>query len=674
LESNTHAYFKFLFQGSVLNPTFISIIALMALSVFFVWCFKRAGLPAILAYLFVGVMAGPEVLSLYSDPDQMHLLAEVGIVFLLFSLGLEFSLPKLVAMRHLVFGVGAGQMLFTTSLFAGIALLFGQPISTSIIIGGMAALSSTAIVIKQIDDAGRLNTPRSQMAVSILLFQDIAVVPFLIAIPLLASSSEQSVGIALLMALFKGVIVVVLLLSIGRWLLPRIFNEVARTRTDELFVLTTILVALLAAGTTYAFGLSMALGAFLAGMMLSESQYRHQLEADIRPFRDILMGLFFITVGMKLELNVLIFQFHWVLLGLLALIIIKTLMVRLSAFIFKQNKQDAWAAGMKLAQMGEFSFVIAALASQNQVITSQQSSLVISIGLLSMAVTPWLINYSGAFAQSISPNKQTEALKAQMTQPDTKNLKNHVMILGFGRVGQSVARMLKLEGIQYVALDVDPIRVHESRAAGENVLFGDVSNRDLLKSAGIVNAQLALITFDHHDKALKVVNAITGLRPDLPVVVRTRKDYQSDDFYSAGASQVVPEIQEGSLMLVSQVLHYAGVPMSRILKRVRNERKKGYQHLHGFYPGETTEITYGTKDKLEFMHAVVISEGAFAVNKTIAQLDIERRRVKVTGLRRDNKEIEAPDAETLILANDVLVISGKPRRVERIEHFLLYGS
>lgn len=657
-----------------MDQVFINIIALMALSVFLVWCFKRAGLPAILAYLLVGVMAGPEVLSLYSDPDQMHFLAEVGIVFLLFSLGLEFSLPKLIAMRNLVFGVGAGQMLLTTAMFAGIALLLGQSTSTSIIIGGMVALSSTAIVIKQIEDAGRLNTPRSQMAVSILLFQDLAVVPFLIAIPLLAASSEQSVGIALLMALLKGVVVVVLLLSVGRWLLPRIFNEVARTRTDELFVLTTILVALLAAWITYAFGLSMALGAFLAGMMLSESQYRHQLEADIRPFRDILMGLFFITVGMKLELSVLFFEFHWVMLGLIVIVVLKTVVVGISAIIFKQNRQDAWAAGMKLAQMGEFSFVIAALAVQNQVISSQQSSMIISIGLLSMVMTPWLINASGKFAQWIAPNKEIEAIITQPTQREAKDLRNHVLILGFGRVGQSVARMLKLEGIKYVAIDCDPIRVHESRSAGQNVMFGDVSQRDLLKLAGIENAQLALITFDQHDKALKVVNAITALKPGLTVVVRTRTDFQPDDFYLAGASQVVPEIQEGSLMLVSQVLHYAGVPMSRILKRVRNERKKGYQHMHGFYPGETTEISYGTKDKLEFMHAVVISESAFAVNKTIKELDIERRRVKVTGLRRNNIEIEEPDSDTLILANDVLVISGKPRRVERIENFLLYGN
>jgi CPA2 family monovalent cation:H+ antiporter-2 len=657
-----------------LDQVFINIIALMALSVFLVWCFKRAGLPAILAYLLAGVMAGPEVLSLYSDPEQMHFLAEVGIVFLLFSLGLEFSLPKLIAMRNLVFGVGAGQMLLTTAMFAGIALLLGQSISTSIIIGGMVALSSTAIVIKQIEDAGRLNTPRSQMAVSILLFQDLAVVPFLIAIPLLAASSEQSVGIALLMALLKGVVVVVLLLSVGRWLLPRIFNEVARTRTDELFVLTTILIALLAAWITYAFGLSMALGAFLAGMMLSESQYRHQLEADIRPFRDILMGLFFITVGMKLELSVLFFEFHWVMLGLIVMVVLKTLVVGISAIIFRQNRQDAWAAGMKLAQMGEFSFVIAALAVQNQVISSQQPSMIISIGLLSMVMTPWLINVSGKFAQWIAPNKEIEAIITHPTQIEAKDLRNHVLILGFGRVGQSVARMLKLEGIKYVAIDCDPIRVHESRSAGENVMFGDVSQRDLLKSAGIENAQLALITFDQHDKALKVVNAITALKPGLTVVVRTRTDFQPDDFYSAGASQVVPEIQEGSLMLVSQILHYAGVPMSRILKRVRNERKKGYQHMQGFYPGESTEISYSTKDKLEFMHAVVISEGAFAVNKTIKELDIEGRRVKVTGLRRNNIEIEEPDSDTLILANDVLVISGKPRRVERIENFLLYGN
>lgn len=657
-----------------MNQEFVNILGLMTLSVFVVWFFKRINLPAILAYLVAGLLAGPEILSLFDDPEQMHIIAEVGIVFLLFSLGLEFSLPKLIAMRHLVFGIGAGQMIVSTLVFAVLMLSFGFQISTALIIGGMVGLSSTAIVIKQIDELGRLNTPRSQMAVSILLFQDIAVVPILIVIPLLALESEQSIGLAMLFALLKGVVVVTVLLSVGRWLLPRLFNEVARARTDELFVLTTILIALLAAGVTYAFGLSMALGAFLAGMMLSESQYRHQLEADIRPFRDILMGLFFVTVGMKLQLSVFVSEFHLIVFGCLLMMALKTVIVRLVAFGFKSSPKDAWAAGLKLSQMGEFSFVIAALAAQNSIITQTESSVIISIGVLSMGLTPWLINNSDRFANWVVQGSSEHALASSALSDEQSNIVDHVVIAGFGRVGQSVARMLKLEGIKYIAIDIDAIRVQESRQAGEPIIYGDASKRDLLKSARLANAQLVLISFDNHDKALKVTNAVKDLKPDTQIVVRTRKDYQVDDFYNAGVAQVVPEIQEGSLMLVSQVLHYSGVPMSRILKRVRNERKKGYQHMHGFFPGETTEITYGTKDKLEFMHAVVITSDAFAVGKTLKELDMVRKRITVAGIRRNGQEEESPSEQTIVQANDVLVISGKPRRIERIEKYLLYGS
>jgi CPA2 family monovalent cation:H+ antiporter-2 len=655
------------------DQTFVSIISLMAIAVFLVWLFKRFSLPPILAYLVAGVVTGPELLKLFTQPDDMHLAAEVGIVFLLFSLGLEFSLARMVAMRRLVFGAGTGQMLFTTAVFAALGLALGQSVTASIIIGACVALSSTAIVIKTIDEQGKLNTQRSQLAVSILLFQDIAVVPLLIVIPLLATTTDTSISLEILFALVKGVVAVVLLLSIGRWLLPRIFNEVAKTRTDELFVLSTILIALLAAGATYALGLSMALGAFLAGMMLSESQYRHQLEADIRPFRDILMGLFFITVGMKLELSIFFSNIPLILLGLAALLIIKVAMVRVSAWITNSDPQDAWAAGIKLAQMGEFSFVIVALALENALITSTQSSILVSIGLLSMAITPWLITKSGPIAAVLSGNKLAKQA-GQNNQINSDKLKDHIVILGFGRVGQSVARMLKLEALNYIVIDTDPIRVQESRTAGEPILFGDVSQNDILKKANIQQAKQAIITFDEHSKALKVINSIKHINPEVGILVRTRKDYEMQDLYDAGALQVVPEIQEGSLMLISQVLHYSGIPMSRILKRIRNERKQGYQHMHGFYPGETTEITYETSDKLEFMHAIVISEDAFAVNKSLADLEIARRRVKVIAIRRNGIEQQAPSEESVVLAGDVLVISGKPRRVERIENFLLVGG
>ncbi len=644
----------------------------MAIAVALVWMFKRINLPPILAYLVAGVITGPEILKLFTSADDMHLAAEVGIVFLLFTLGLEFSVGRMLAMRRLVFGVGTGQMIFTTVFIAAICLALGQGVTVSLIIGASIALSSTAIVIKTIDEQGKLNTKRSQMAVSVLLFQDLAVVPLLIIIPLLAANNDVSIGTAILISLVKGFIVVVALLAIGKWVLPRLFNEIAKTRTEELFVLTTILIALLAAGLTYASGLSMALGAFLAGMMLSESQYRYQLEADIRPFRDILMGLFFITVGMKLELSVLYTDLHIIFAGLFIIVLVKVAMVRFATWLTKENAEDGWAAGFKLAQMGEFSFVIVALALENSLLTPYQSSILVGLGLFSMAVTPWLIDKSGTYAALIVGNKRNEEL-AEDNHAKSSEMSGHIVILGFGRVGQSVARMLKLEALKFQAIDSDPIRVEESRTAGEQVLFGDVAQKDILRKANIATAKSAIITFDEHNKSLKVITAIKQLNPDIAILVRTRKDYQMDDLYAAGAIQVVPEVQEGSLMLISQVLHYSGIPMSRILKRVRNERKQGYEHMHGFFPGETTEISYETTDKLEFMHAVVITHNAYANGKTLDELSIDKKRVKFISLRRNGVEQEHPDKTKPIENNDVIVIAGKPRRVERVEHYLLNG-
>jgi len=656
-----------------MEHSFIGILSLMFIAVLMLWLFKRINSPPILAYLVAGVLVGPEVLKLFTNNESMHFAAEVGIVFLLFSLGLEFSLARMMAMRKLVFGVGTGQMILTTAVFAALGMAVGQDITTALIIGACVALSSTAIVIKTIDEQGTLNTRRSQLAVSILLFQDLAVVPLLIIIPLLASTSDQSIGIAIVIALVKGVAAVLILLSVGKWLLPRIFNEIARTRTDELFVLSTILIALAAAGATYAFGLSMALGAFLAGMMLSESQYRYQLEADIRPFRDILMGLFFITVGMKLELSVLMSHLHIILLGLIIVLVVKVIVIRLSAWISRADSEDAWAAGFKLAQMGEFSFVIIALALANNLITPMQSSILVSIGLMSMAITPWLIARSSLCAKKLSNSPlPKELINEQASVAPAKA--DHIVILGFGRVGQSIAKMLKLEALDYVSIDIDPIRVHESRTAGEAVLYGDVSQKDILVSAGIQHAKSAIITFDQHNKSIRVINAIKTINPNISVLVRTRKDYDMQELYDAGAIQVVPEVQEGSLMLISQVLHYSGVPMSRILKRVRNERKQGYQHMHGFYPGETTEISYQSTDKLEFMHAIVITDSAFAVGKSIEVLGLVGKRVTLISVRRDGQEFDTPMHDFIINARDVVVVSAKPRRVERIEKYLLDGG
>ncbi|MDA8621048.1 cation:proton antiporter [Psychrosphaera sp.] len=654
---------------------FLELIFLLATSVFLVWLFKRLKLPAILAYLVAGVIAGPQVLSVISDPKDLLIVAELGIVFLLFSLGLEFSVPKLVAMRHLVFGVGSAQVILTLIIFMFIFVGLNHSWSSAFIIGSIFALSSTAVVVKSLNESGLTQTKRGQVAISILLFQDIAVVAFLIAIPILGGEGESSLILAILIALGKGAVVVAILLSVGKWILPKIFNQVAQVRTDELFVLTAILVTVLAGTLTSFFGLSMALGAFLAGMMLSESQYKHQLEADIRPFRDILMGLFFISVGTALNLHAMVSQWAFILSAIAVMLIIKTLIIRHVSVLAGETSADGWSAGLMLFQMGEFGFVLVALAQQFALLSSELAAALLGVGVISMAVTPSIISndkklvLAGGRLFGKQEQQHNESTEAEFET----NLKDHVIICGFGRVGQTVSRFLKSEAVPYVVLDVDPVRVAEAQAAGENVQFGHARDKAILNAVKVNAAKLVVITFGDLTKTQTVINNVKQCSSSARIMVRTKSDEHMAFILEEGADQVVPEAIEGSLMLVSQVLFESGVPMSRVLRRIRKERENRYGQMHGFYQGEGTEISSDKRDLLEFIHAIGIPEDAFAVGKTLAELRIVERRVDIIGLRREREEISNPELDTVVKAQDIIVVKGKPRRVERIERFLMTG-
>ncbi len=654
---------------------FLELIFLLATSVFLVWLFKRFKLPAILAYLVAGVIAGPQVMSVISDPKDLLIVAELGIVFLLFSLGLEFSVPKLVAMRHLVFGVGSAQVILTLIIFMLIFVGLNHSWSSAFIIGSIFALSSTAVVVKSLNETGLTQTKRGQVAISILLFQDIAVVAFLIAIPILGGDGESSLLLAILIALGKGAIVVAILLSVGKWILPKIFNQVAQVRTDELFVLTAILVTVLAGTLTSFFGLSMALGAFLAGMMLSESQYKHQLEADIRPFRDILMGLFFISVGTALNLHAMVSQWAFILSAIAVMLIIKTLIIRHVSVLAGETSADGWSTGLMLFQMGEFGFVLVALAQQFELLSSELAAALLGVGVISMAVTPSIISndkklvLAGGRLFGKKEQQHNESTEAEFET----NLKGHVIICGFGRVGQTVSRFLKSEAVPYVVLDVDPVRVAEAQAAGENVQFGHARDKAILNAVKVSDAKLVVITFGDLTKTQTVINNVKQCSSSARIMVRTKSDEHMAFILEEGADQVVPEAIEGSLMLVSQVLFESGVPMSRVLRRIRKERENRYGQMHGFYQGEGTEISSDKRDLLEFIHAIAIPEDAFAVGKTLAELRIVERRIDIIGLRREREEISNPELDTVVKAQDIIVVKGKPRRVERIERFLMTG-
>ncbi|WNC71039.1 cation:proton antiporter [Thalassotalea psychrophila] len=651
---------------------FFEIIAILVAAVFTVWLFRRLNLPAILAYLVAGTIVGEHGLSLAGHSLDYEHFAELGIVFLLFTLGLEFSLPKLMAMRHLVMGVGSKQVGISLLIFLIIGLFLGFELETALVVGGVLALSSTAIVIRQLNESGSIKRKSGQISVAVLLFQDIAVVPLLIIIPFLSDSGDSSMLVALLFALLKGVFVVGLLLSAGKWILPTIFNQVALVRTDELFVLTTLFVTLFAAGLTQFFGLSMALGAFLAGMMLGESQYKYQLEADIRPFRDILLGLFFVTVGMKLDPVLLFTQPGKIVVLVISFMLIKTLIVRFLAVRAGESKKDAWASAFMLAQMGEFGFVLISLAATVGVLSPKLTSMLLGVGIISMAITPYMIKNARKWSVALAYDGNHDDTEEQINI-SSKDLSNHVVICGFGRVGQTVSRFLKQEKIDFIAIDIDPVRVNESRESGENILFGSARQTEILTAANLSQAKLVVISYGAAEQSLDVVQKVRSISKNVQILVRTRNDDALVSLKEAGANEVVPESLEGSLMLVSQVLNLSGVPFSRIVRRVQAERKNHYHRLHGFYPGVDTNMSAEAIERIEFVHPTLLLDDAWANGKAIEGLDLERRRVEIIAVRRDHDEFTNLANDFVLQAQDTVVLQGKPRRVERVERYLQEG-
>ncbi|MCK8044326.1 monovalent cation:proton antiporter-2 (CPA2) family protein [Shewanella sp. 1CM18E] len=643
----------------------IQILLMLVIAIVSIAILRRAGLPAILAYLITGVISGPSGFHWFTQ-HQMQSVAELGVVLLMFSLGLEFSLPRLWAMRRTVFGLGSAQVLVTTVLSMAIALLCNLTVTESVVVGSAIALSSTAIVLKLLNEQGWLRRRHGELSVSVLLFQDIAVVPLLILLPLLASDGEALLWNDVVYALLKGVLAFIALMAFGKWALPKLFDEVARSRSNELFVLSTLVVALVTGAITQWLGLSMALGAFMAGMLLGESQYRRQLEADIRPFRDLLMGLFFISIGMLLDFE-LVTQYWWqIILILITVILGKALVIFSLLKVAKESFRSSVATALSLAQVGEFSFVVLALAVNYQLLDNKTSTTLVMVAVLSMALAPWLVRHSVDIArmlQGLKPKAdKNESLNVTVDATD-----DLVLILGYGRVGQTIARFMKTEAIPYLVLDLDPTRVSEARAAGEPVYFGDVCKRSILKQAKVRDAKLIVITFSSERILEEVLPLCRQLAPEAKILVRTRDDSGMEALEEAGASQVIPETLEGSLMLVSQVLYQCGVPLARILKRLEIERRNHYQYLHGFFSGAETDFT------LELLHAVALPKGANAVGQTLADIPWDKLRVELRAVRRAGAEVESPELDWQIKSGDILILLGKPRRIEKAEIFLLQG-
>ncbi|MBJ7310316.1 cation:proton antiporter [Rugamonas sp. CCM 8940] len=650
-------------------------LLLLGSAVLGVVAFRMLHLPPMLGYLAVGILIGPHALGLAEENEASHTLAEFGVVFLMFSIGLEFSLAKLMAMRRIVFGLGMAQVGLTIAA----TMLFGWAIATqlpasvhlgwqaSFALGGALAMSSTAIVSKMLTERLELESPHGRKIIGILLFQDLAVVPLLILIPSLSQNPDDLLQ-TLALASGKAVIVLVLLLFFGQKLVRGWFTIVVKRRSQELFMLNLLLITLGAAWITERAGLSLALGAFVAGMLISETEYKHQVEEDIKPFRDVLLGLFFITVGMLLNVRLVLENWWLVLILLCGPVLLKFALIAGLTKLFGASDGVSMRTGLALAQAGEFGFVLLNLAGGMRLMDPFVIQVVLASMVLSMLLAPFIIAKSDQIVMKVSSNEwMMQSLALTKIASRTMATQKHVIVAGFGRSGQSLATLLSEEKIDYHALDLDPERVQEAQTAGANVSYGDAGRRESLVAAGIYRASAVVITYTSTPSALRVLQLVHELAPTLPVIVRAHDDTDLDRLKAAGAAEVVPELLEGSLMLASHALVMLGVPLRRVVHRVQAAREERYASLRGFFHGASD---VGEEADMVRLHSVTLDGKAACVGRQLKEVDVAGAGAEVTTIRRGKGRLELTP-ETLFEAGDVVVLRGAAEAVNRAETRLL---
>jgi monovalent cation:H+ antiporter-2, CPA2 family len=652
------------------------ILILLAGSLLVLALVQRFSLPPILGYLLVGMLFGPHALGVLDDDESIRMLAEIGVVFLVFTLGLEFSLARMVAMKSEVLGIGGLQVLLTTVAGAVVAWAVGATLPVAIVMGGAVAMSSTAIVMRQLGDELELGRTHSRLALGILIFQDLAFAPLLALATAIAAADDVLTAGWLAGMVVRAVAALLIVLAAGRWLLRPLFHEFARHRSTEIFTLTVLFVVLAGAWASHALGLSMAIGAFLAGMLLAETEFRYQTEAVVKPFQNILLGLFFVLVGMMLDLRLLLTQLPLVLLMLAVMLVVKATIVAGVVRAFVHNNRKALRTGITVSMGGELGFALLTVLLNSRLVPTEIVQPLLTTVALSMLVGPLLVRYNGRIADRLLGRESTAPSEGVYETVATRELakREHVIICGFGRVGQNLARVLEKRGFEFIALDLDPFRVRDARQAGDPVVYGDATQVDVLRALGLDRATVVVISVDALEPALGIVRAVRQLRTDVPVLVRTEDDSGLDALQAAGATEVVPEIFETSLSIVSHVLLFLDVTPDEVAEITEDIRHDRYALLRSVFRRRDAREPDPEHALLrQHLRTVTLPPAAYGVGRTLQDLGLDADQVVVNALRRDGIVGRDPEPGTRLREGDVIVLFGTAEDLERAESRLMMG-
>ncbi|MBX3102267.1 MAG: cation:proton antiporter [Bacteroidetes bacterium] len=661
------------FLASVEIPLLDDVLIIIGLSVLVVLAFHRFKMPPIVAYLVTGVLAGPSVLKFVEADANVEMLAELGVILLMFTIGLEFSLSSLLRIWRSVFIMGGLQVGLAVLVTALVAAQMDLPWEQSVFLGFLVSLSSTAIVLKVLQQNMQLDSLHGRNILAILIFQDIIVVPMMLMAPILAGQSDD-IGSTVLWLVLKVLAVLVFVAVASRYLMPRLLYLVARTRSRELFILSMVVICFAVAWATAQLGLSLALGAFLAGLIISESEYSYQATSDIMPFREIFASFFFVSVGMLVDVDFFLAHPLTIILVALGVLVVKAVLVGIAALSFRLPARTVILIGLSLAQVGEFSFILSKTGMQFQLLGEELYQYFLSVSTLTMALTPFIIlggqRISSFIMKAPLPVSLRQHLRSRLrTEGDdaeaTEALSDHLVIIGYGLNGQNLAKVARKAQIPYIVAETNPDTVRYFQGLGEPILYGDASMEHILEHLHVQSARVAVVAISDPQATRQIVAALRHMAPSLHILVRTRYVKQVADLLAAGASDVVPEEFETSIEIFSRVLNRYLVPQEEIVAFGKKVRDSSYSLLRGeslVLPEDSPQQQ--ARSKVE-VSTLVVPDGSWLARRNLADLALRQQYgLNLVAIRRNKILLEDVSGDTVIHPLDELYVFGKPDNIQ----------